>query len=272
MGRILSVSMQKGGTGKTTTSINLGAALVERGYSVLLWDLDPQGGMTVACGYDPDDIEQTVYNVLIGEADPRDIILSTNMPGLNLAPADWNLLGLELEITNLPEEQETDGLTWELTLKNILVPVEQQYDFLLIDNPPHPGPLTVLALMAAHTALIPVQTEALSLRALKQLYKLIADIQMANPALEIKILRTKFDKRKKHHQEVFDEIAEQAPDHVLETYVKEAVVLADSISSEYPVVQFAPNSEAAGSYRQLVQELLHAWQAFENKEKGVMQA
>ncbi len=259
MGKIISVSMQKGGTGKTTTAINLGAAFAERENRVLLWDLDPQGGATVGLGFDPDELKLTVYSVLSGEADPNNIILKTEVPNLDLAPANWNLLGLEMEVTQFAQTHPPDenGLTWEPALKEILTEVTPAYDFIIIDNPPHPGPLTILALVAAQQVVIPVQCELLALRALKQLYKLIADVQQVNSDLDIKVLRTLFDRRKKHHQEIFEEIAAAAPEHILDTYIKQAVVLTDASGAKCSVLQFAPQSYSAGSYRQLTHELLH---------------
>jgi chromosome partitioning protein len=262
MGKVISVSMQKGGTGKTTTAINLSAAFAERHYRVLLWDFDPQAGATVGLGYDPDELSQTTYHVLSGERDPQEIILPTATPGLALAPASWDLMGLEMEVArhqaHSPHAQI--GLSWEITLRQMLAPLAADYDFIVVDNPPHPGPLTILALVAADLTLIPVQCEILALRALKQLYKLIADVQLVNPDMAIKVLRTQYDRRKKHHCEVFEEIAAVAGDQALTTYIKDLVLFPDATGAQRSVLQFASGSEAATAYRRLAQEILQHYQ------------
>jgi chromosome partitioning protein len=251
MARIFCITNQKGGVGKSTTCACLGTALAERGCRVLLIDFDPQAGLTTSLGLDPDSFQATIYDVLINPdtVSLQTVILSTNISNVSLVPANLDLSGAEAELIG--------EIGWDRTLKEILVSLEDQYDYVLIDCPPSLGVLTANALVASHLAIVPLQTEYLAMRGLKQLNRIITKVRKrSNPALETKILRTMFDKRTLHGQEVMEEIKKVFGREVYDVVIKRTVKFADSSVAGQPLLLYDSKSEAANAYRALAEEIL----------------
>jgi chromosome partitioning protein len=248
MPKIFAVANQKGGVGKTTTTAALGAAFAEQGQCVLVVDLDPQAGLTVSLGLDPDVLAQTIYHALLEEADLTQIIVPTKVPQMELVPANLDLAGAEAELIG--------EIGWDRTLKDALDNVQDRYDCILLDCPPSLGVLTTNALVAAKIVIVPLQCEYLALRALKQLQKIIAKVnRKANPHLHTRILRTMFDGRTIHDREIFEEIARVGGDQVFQTFIKRTIKIADAAVEGEPIVRYATDSEAAQAYRALAQEI-----------------
>ena len=248
MPRIFAFTNQKGGVGKTTSSAALGAAAAELGKRVLLVDLDPQAGLTTSLGFDPATFETTVYEAFTDGVDLASIIRDTKMPNVALVPANLDLAGAEAELIG--------EVAWERTLKEALAPLADRYDLVMLDCPPSLGVLTTNALVAADSAIVPMQCEYLALRALKQLQTIISKVRRkANPRLRVRILRTLYSGNTLHGREVFDEIARVAPDEVLKTYIKRTVRFADAAAAGETILSYAQSSDAAQAYRELAKEL-----------------
>ncbi len=246
---IYALCNQKGGVGKTTSTANLGAAFAEQEKKVLLCDLDPQGGLTTSLGFDPDSFELTMYHVFLEEAEIPQATIQTNIPGVRLVPANLDLAGAEAELLR--------EIGWHEILPGALQAVQADYDLILLDCPPSLGIITSSALAAANTALVPLQCEYLSLRALKQLHKIIAKTRRrVNPDLDMLIFRTMFT-RTSHAKEVFDEIGNIGGERVLSAYTKRTIKVADSSASGQPLLMYSSNSEVAGAYRELAQEIMN---------------
>ncbi len=251
MPRIYAIANQKGGVGKSTTCSCLAAALSESGLTVLMVDLDPQAGLTVSLGLDPESFELTSYDFLIRaeSLNVADIICATGTPGVDLIPANLDLAGAEAELIG--------EIGWDRTLKENLSLITRPYDYILIDGPPSLGVLTTNSLMAAHQVMVPVQTEYLALRGLTQLQRIIQKVQKkGNPGLEVKILRTMHNSRTLHSTEVVDELKQAFGAQVYRTVVKRTIKFAEASRAGQPLLQFARESEGARAYRQLAQEVL----------------
>lgn len=250
--RIFAIAQQKGGVGKTTTVINLGAALVEMGRRILLVDLDPQGALTAGLGKNPLALPSTVYDVL---RDNRLTIagITVDTPiGAGLIPANIDLAAAEIELASEPGR--------ERILAEKLRPVLDSYDFVLLDCPPSLGLLTLNALTAATDVLIPVQTQYFALRGLDLLFNTIEKVKARiNPSLVIRgILPTMVDSRTIHSREVLEELRHTYGQLVSSTAIPQTIKLADSQVAAQSIHAFAPNSAAAEAYRALAQEVNNA--------------
>lgn len=246
--RVLAISNQKGGVGKSTTSINLAAALAERGERVLLIDLDPQGTATLACGYDPGELEHTVYDALLERVPLQRTLLPTQM-GFHLAPSNIDLAGAEIDLQNEPGR---DSL-----LRAVIGGLGGRYGYVVVDCPPSLSLLTLLALGAATDVIIPVQCEYFALKGLQLLKDTVAKVRRRiNPELRIAgILPTMYDARSSHGKEVVQALREMYPAEVYPIIVKRSVRLADAPLTHRSVLQYSSSSDAALSYRALAEEV-----------------
>ncbi len=248
--RIVTMCNQKGGVGKTTTSINLGAAVAEYGRRVLAVDFDPQGALSAGLGVDNHDAT-TIYDLLLNpRLDPREAIQQTSVEGLDVIPANIDLSAAEVHLVN--------EVAREQILARVLRKVADDYDLILVDCQPSLGLLTVNALTAAHGVLIPLESEFFALRGVALLKETIDKVQdRLNPALELDgILVTMYDARTLHAREVMERVVDAFGDTVLETVIRRTVKFPDASVAGVPVTQFAPEHAAAHTYRQLARELI----------------
>lgn len=250
MANIYAVANQKGGVGKTTTCICLGAALAEHGKRVLLVDLDPQGGLTTATGSDPDTFDTTIYGVLIDEGISLDqIITQTKTDDVDLAPANLDLAGAEGELLG--------EIGWDRTLRSALDKVDDRYDYVLLDCPPSLGVLTTNALMAAHRVIIPVQTEYLAMRGLKQLTTVLNKVKRkGNPELTAKVLRTLHQAHTIHASEAAEELESVLSGQIYKTIISRTIKFAEASVAGEPILSYLPESKGAKAYRELAKEVL----------------
>ncbi len=249
---VISMCNQKGGVGKTTTTISLGAALAETGRRVLLLDFDPQGSMTVGLGYNAHEIEQSIYHVLMDrEMSLKDIILPTTVEGLDLAPANIDLSAAEMRlVTEVGREQ---------VLARALNTVKHDYDVVLIDCQPSLGLLTVNALTASTGVIIPLECEYFALRGVALLNETIEKVRdRTNFDLKvIGLLGTMFDGRTLHGREVLQTLVDGWGDLVFHTVIRRTVKFSDATVAGEPITEYASTSPGAEAYRQLAREVLH---------------
>ena len=250
MARVLAVVNQKGGVGKTTTSVNLAAALAQAGRRVLLVDLDPQGNATMGSGIDKRTVGRTVYHVLLGLGELAAVRVRVERGGFDLLPANRELAGAEIELVELTGR--------ETRLKNALERVAQEYDFILIDCPPSLSLLTVNALTAAQRVLIPMQCEYYALEGLSDLVATIKRVRAnLNPELEIAgLLRTMYDPRNTLSQQVSQQLEDHFKEKVYRTLVPRNVRLAEAPSYGVPAVLWDAASKGAQAYIALADEIL----------------
>lgn len=250
MGKVISIANQKGGVGKTTTAINLAASLAVLEHKVLLVDADPQANATSGAGFDVRNIKTSIYETIVDEVNPKDIILSTEIPGFDLLPANIDLVGAEIEMLNLPNREKM--------MAQVINGVKDSYDFVLIDCSPSLGLLTVNALTAADSVLIPVQCEYFALEGLGKLLNTIKIIQSRlNPDLQIEgFLLTMFDSRLKLSNQVFEEVKKHFQDMVFDTIIRRNVKLGEAPSYGKPVVMYDAESRGSINYLDLARELL----------------
>ncbi|WP_270753683.1 ParA family protein [Leuconostoc lactis] len=248
MAQIIALANQKGGVGKTTTSVNLGAALAQAGQRVLLVDIDAQGNATSGSGIDKSELERDSYDVIVDGAPLHEVIVPTD--NYDLVPATIQLSGAEIELSDKKER--------EYRLKAALATVADDYDFILIDNPPALGLLTVNAFTAADAILIPVQTEFYALEGLGQLLNTIELVrQQFNPDLDIAgILLTMYDGRTNLAKQVAEEVRNYFGDKVYETVIPRTVRLSEAPSYGQAIIDFDPRSVGAQVYTELAQEVL----------------
>jgi len=246
---VLAVANQKGGVGKTTTAVSLGAALAEDGYRVLIVDLDPQGNATTGMGISRRDVEHSIYDVIINGLPLEDAIEATSVKNLFVAPATIDLAGADMELIS--------AFSREHKLNRAITSVKEDYDFVLIDCPPSLGLLTVNALTAADDVIVPVQCEYLALEGLGQLVRSVALVRTnLNPDLEIRgIVLTMFNSQTKLSNEVEQEVRNHFGERVYETVVPRTVRLSEAPSHGEPITVFDPTSKGARSYRMLAQEV-----------------
>ncbi len=247
--KILAIMNQKGGVGKTTTTVNLGAVLAqEHGRKVLLVDLDPQGNMSDHVGLDPNRTEQSVYNVIVDNVDPRQVIRRVH--SMAALPANLDLSGAEVELAG------TDG--WSSRLRDALATVRDDYDFILMDCPPSLGVLTVSGLAAADTVLVAMEAEYLALRGISQLVGTVQKVsESLNPGLEVGgVLFCMFDGRTTLAREVRDEVERFFPGKVFRTAVRKNVRLAEAPSRGLTILEYEPSCAGADDYREVAREFV----------------
>lgn len=260
MAKVISVTNQKGGVGKTTTSINLAAALVMRGKRILLIDMDPQGNASVGVGVDLTQVENTIYDLLLMETTAQEAIVSSDS-GVDVLTANGDLAGAQVELLN--------EIGRELRLQKALAPVQADYDYVFIDCPPALNVLTINALVASNSVMIPMQCEYFALEGLSALISTIRAIrETLNPKLKIEgLLRTMFDGRNSLSNEVSRQLQTHFGDKVYKTIVPRNVRLAEAPSYGEPVMSYAPNSKGAKAYLALANELLDVHQVKQNHAK-----
>ena len=250
--RVIALCNQKGGVGKTTTTINLGAALAEYGRRVLLVDFDPQGALAVGLGFQPNMLEHTVYDALL-DPDVRaaDVVLETKVPGLHLLPSNIDLSGAELNLVN--------EVAREQTLARALRPLLPSYDAVLIDCQPSLGLLTLNVLTASHGVIVPLECEYFALRGFALLMDTISKVrERLNPGLEVVgVLATMYDGRTLHGREVLASVINgPLGDKVFHTVIRRTVRFAETTVVGEPITTYAPGSAGAAAYRQLGREVL----------------
>jgi chromosome partitioning protein len=255
------VTNQKGGVGKTTTSVNLAASLAESGRRVLLVDLDPQGNATMGSGVDKRGLTQTVYQVVLGLADAATVRLRSEKGGYDLLPANRDLAGAEIELIDLAQR--------ETRLKDALAPLAADYDFILLDCPPALNMLTVNGLVAADAVMIPMQCEYYALEGLSDLVNTVKRVRThLNPRLEIEgLLRTMFDPRNTLAQQVSAQLQSHFGTKVYTTVIPRNVRLAEAPSFGTPAVVLDPACKGAQAYQQLASELIERQALADNMEK-----
>ncbi len=249
--RIISVVNQKGGVGKTTTAINLGAALAELGRRVLLIDFDPQHSLSVGLNISTRELEGSIYNLMMDESSRiDDFLLKTGVPNMDMIPSHEDLAGAEGGLMNV--------IAREKVLKRVLEPVTDYYDVILIDCQPSLGLLTVNALTASHSVLVPLECEYFALRGVALLIDVIKKVQVnTNPDLELLgILATMFEKKTVHSREVLQRITEAFPDKVFDTTIARTVRFPESTVSGESITTYASSSPGASSYRRLAREII----------------
>ncbi len=250
MGKVIAIANQKGGVGKTTTAINLAASLAVLEYKVLLIDADPQANATSGVGFDVRNVKTSIYECVVDDVDPKSIILNTNTPGFDLIPSHIDLVGAEIEMLNMPNREKV--------LKSVIEKIKNEYDFIFIDCSPSLGLITVNALTASDSVIIPVQCEYFALEGLGKLLNTIKIIQSRlNPDLQIEgFVLTMFDSRVNLYNQVHDEVKKHFQDMVFESIITRNIRLAEAPGYGLPVVSYDVGSKGAQSYLNLARELL----------------
>ncbi len=250
MARVISICNQKGGVGKTTTALNVGAYLAALGKYVLLVDLDSQANATVGLGVNVGDEDQTIYHAIINDQNPQAFLRKTSLFGFDILPAAQSLAGAAVELVSMHER--------ELRLKRVLGSIRTNYDYILIDCPPSLGLLTINALASSERVLIPVQCEYYALEGLTQLLKTIELVRAGlNPDLQVLgVLLTMYDKRNQLSRQVLNEVIKNFPGRVFEAVIPRMVSVAEAPSFGKTILQFDPDSRAAGAYKRLADEII----------------
>jgi chromosome partitioning protein len=250
--RVIAMCNQKGGVGKTTTTINLGAALAEYGRRVLLVDFDPQGALSVGLGVNPMELDRTIYNVLMErDVSIDDVLLKTNVQGMDLVPSNIDLSAAEVQLVG--------EVAREQTLKRVLEPVLADYDVVLVDCQPSLGLLTINALTGSDGVIVPLECEFFSLRGVALLIQTIDKVkERLNPHLELEgILATMYDRRTVHGREVLTRVVEAFGDKVFHTVIMRTIRFPETTVAGEPITSFAPSSAGAIAYRDLAREVVH---------------
>jgi chromosome partitioning protein len=255
MSTVIAFANQKGGVAKTTTTLNRGVALKELGYTVLLVDHDPLGNLTMSQGWNPDDIERSMFDVLVHRLPIEEIIRTAEV---DVAVSSIDLAGAELALSSM--------IGRERALEKALAPVKEKYDYILIDTPPSLGLLTINALVASDGVIVPVQCEYLSLRGLVQLENTLSMIrENLNPNVEIQgFLPTMFDRRLLHSREAVEILKENFGDLVFRTLIRKTIRYAEAPVKGQSVLSYEPSGEAAALYRDLAEEVLNGAKAREH--------
>ncbi len=250
MGKIIAIANQKGGVGKTTTSINLSAALAAQGKKVLIIDTDPQGNATSGFGVEKNELDNTVYELMLGECTIKECILSEVIPNLDMLPTNVNLAAIEIETIDVENK--------EYILKNELDWIKDKYDFILIDCPPSLSMLTVNAMSAADSVLVPIQCEYYALEGLSQLIHTINLVKSRlNEDLEMEgVVFTMYDSRTNLSAEVVENVKENLDEKIFDTVIPRNIRLAEAPSFGQPITMYDPKSAGSVSYISLAQEII----------------
>ncbi len=251
MGRIIAIANQKGGVGKTTTAINLSASLASLGQKVLALDLDPQGNMTSGLGVDKDEIESSVYDLIIGEAEIEECICKEVIENLDVLPSNINLSAAEIELIGVDDK--------EYIIKNAMESVKDNYDFIIIDCPPALSMLTINAMTTANSVLVPIQCEYYALEGLSQLIHTINLVQeRLNPELYIEgVVFTMYDARTNLSLQVVENVKDNLEQTIYKTIIPRNIRLAEAPSYGMPIHLYDPKSTGAESYMMLAEEVIH---------------
>ena len=253
MGRIIAIANQKGGVGKTTTSINLAAALAEKGKRVLVIDTDPQGNTTSGFGLDKNELKRTIYELMIGECSIDEVITKNiveGIDGVDIIPSNVNLAAVEIELIDAEQK--------EYILRNAIGGVRENYDFIIIDCPPSLSMLTVNAMTTANTVLVPIQCEYYALEGLSQLVHTVNLVKdRLNPDLEMEgVVFTMFDSRTNLSLQVVENVKEHIKENVYKTIIPRNIRLAEAPSYGLPINVYEPKSAGAEAYRLLANEVI----------------
>ncbi len=250
MGRIIAIANQKGGVGKTTTAINLSAAIAVKGKKVLVIDSDPQGNTTSGFGVDKNELDNTIYELLLGECSVHDCILKEVMPNISILPANVNLAAAEIEMIGVDKK--------EYILKNEIDWIKDDYDYIMIDCPPSLSMLTVNAMTTANTVLVPIQCEYYALEGLSQLIHTVNLVkERLNPELDMEgVVFTMYDSRTNLSSQVVDNVKSHLKQKVYHTVIPRNIRLAEAPSYGMPINMYDPKSAGAESYAALADEVM----------------
>lgn len=250
MGRIIAIANQKGGVGKTTTSINLSACLAEAGKKVLVVDIDPQGNATSGLGVEKNELENTIYELFVGECELSDCLIENVLDNLSVLPSNVNLSGAEIDLIGIEKR--------EFLLKKYITPIRDNYDFIIIDCPPSLNILTVNAMTTADTVLVPIQCEYYALEGLSQLIHTINLVkQRLNPELEMEgVVFTMYDARTNLSLQVVENVKSYLNQNIYKTIIPRNVRLAEAPSHGLPINLYDPRSSGAESYDLLAEEVI----------------
>lgn len=250
MGRVISIANQKGGVGKTTTSINLSAALAEKGKKVLVIDADPQGNTTSGFGIEKNELENTIYDLLLGECSIQDCVIRDAYPGVNIIPSNVNLAAVEIELIDVENR--------EFILKKEIDWIKDDYDFIMIDCPPSLSMLTVNAMTASDSVLVPIQCEYYALEGLSQLIHTVNLVkERLNPELDMEgVVFTMYDARTNLSLQVVENVKSVLNQKIFDTVIPRNVRLAEAPSYGMPINKYDPKSAGAESYAALADEII----------------
>ena len=250
MGRIIAVANQKGGVGKTTTSINLAACLAEKGKKVLAVDMDPQGNLTSGLGVDKDSVEKSIYELIIGEVDIKEVINKEVLENLDMIPTSIDLSAAEIELIGVDDK--------EYILRNAIDQVKDQYDFVIIDCPPSLSMLTINAMTTADSVIVPIQCEYYALEGLSQLIHTVELVKdRLNSKLEIEgVVFTMYDARTNLSLQVVENVKDNLQQNIYKTIIPRNIRLAEAPSYGLPINKYDPKSTGAESYMRLADEVI----------------
>lgn len=251
MGRIIAIANQKGGVGKTTTAINLSACLAEKGQKVLAIDMDPQGNMTSGLGLDKDDVDKTIYNMIIGESGIEEVLQKEVMENLDILPTNIDLSAAEIELIGVDNK--------EFIIRDEVHKVRDNYDYIIIDCPPSLSMLTINAMTTADSVLVPIQCEYYALEGLSQLIHTVELVkERLNPILEIEgVVFTMYDARTNLSLQVVENVKDNLQQNIYKTIIPRNIRLAEAPSYGMPINKYDPKSAGSDSYMRLAEEVIN---------------